>query len=65
MFLNIDIWKNKMIILILQVNKKIILMQSANCFPFLAMNGFLKYNWNFVINKTLKSLVQFQDEVAI
>jgi hypothetical protein len=39
-------------------------MQSANCFPSLAMNGFGKYNFKNFINKTLKSLVQFQDEVA-
>jgi hypothetical protein len=29
------------------------------------MNGFEKYNKKIVIKKTLRSLVQFQDEVAI
>jgi hypothetical protein len=28
------------------------------------MNGFGKYNLKIFINKTLKTLVQFQDEVA-
>jgi hypothetical protein len=49
--------KKQIIILILQVKKKRkILMQNANCFPSLAMNGFEKYNKKFVINKTSRRL---------
>jgi hypothetical protein len=41
-------------------------MQSAIFFPSLAMNGFEFFLKKNVINKTLlRSLVQFQDEVAI
>ncbi len=40
-------------------------MQSENCFPALTMNGFEIYNKKIVINKTLRSLMQFQNEVTI